>query len=540
MCRFLVQTEYDGSEEQLSKFKEALLLMKNGGPDHTGILIYDGILFGHNRLSIIDLSDEANQPFETERSILVFNGEIYNYKDLKSKFDLQCNTDSDTEVIIKIYEKFGLTGLSYLEGEYSYVLYDKNDKTFIRSTDPSGVKPLYCTGEFDRKCIYSSQPDAILSLLNDFPYSSLDIIRMNHFLHFGTFSDTPFPMIYRIKGGKIYESNRETLGPIVDSEYYPIDPSPITLRNNIENIIKSRMQSDVPIACALSGGMDSAIIAYVMSKNSKEPIKTYTIGVDGLDNEFEEARQTAEWLGTDHHEIHLTMDEIIDNIDEIITTMGDPSDRGSLIPTYFLAKNVKEKVILSGEGADEIFGGYKRYQKALTDEFDVYTECYEVFNHDEIKDQYRSNFREGINPQQMMTFDQHNELPHYHCQRLDRCFMRFGIECRVPFLHGSLVKSMAKISIKDHISPPKRILKNAFHGVIPDYILYRKKKPFKLPYEYLLEREEVKQNILETDNQFIKKESIIDIYNSSPESRNRSRKLWTIYLLNKWTALQKR
>jgi asparagine synthase (glutamine-hydrolysing) len=555
MCRLLVQCGYDGSKEQYKDFVHALSLMKNGGPDNTTIIERDGILFGHNRLSIIDLSDAANQPFETEKYILLFNGEIYNYQEARVLYRLNCKTDSDTEVIVRMIERFGISALKSLYGEYAIVLYDKDAKEFHFATDPSGIKPLYrsCLTSTIGNTIIASEEKAVKYLLDKKGFTGEDQVEISSFLKFGFFPTSSRENIDRVRKGYVFKKKMTDLSVPVELElapYFSIKPAEVKdnlLRQTIEKSVKERMRSDVPIACALSGGIDSAVIAYLMSKHSDRRIKTYTIGFKGLDNEFDEAQEMARFIGSDHYEIEIDPKEIIENLDDILETMEGPIDRGSLIPTYFLAKNVKEKVILTGEGSDEIFGGYKRHQEIFRDrnlDLDqIYEKFYECFKEDEVYPQFRETNRntpEFPLNKDLLRMDLKYEIPMFHCQRLDRCFMRFGIECRVPFLDQLLIDTALAIPKEEKMEPEKKCLREAFRGKIPDRILDRKKKPLKLPFEYMIEMEEVKKNILEYDNPWIKKEAIEEIYNSPPESRNRGRKLWTVYLINRWYEKQRR
>ncbi len=542
MCRILCQTGYDGSPEMYDRFKEALALMKNGGPDNTTIIERDGILFGHNRLAIIDLSPDGNQPFETDQCIVLFNGEIYNYEKARILNRLNCKTEGDTEVIALMYEKVGMELVNYLYGEYAIVIYDKRKKKIYQVTDPGGIKPLYFS--MRDNLIISSEQKAIKHLRPD---QEIFDGNLDSFLQFGYFDETPWKEIGRTQKGRITFFCAESSNFL--DEYFArdippprghtVEPSPDLIRHLVENAVKDRMRSDVPIACALSGGIDSAIVAYCMQKNSEKRIKTYTIGFKGLSNEFDEAKETAKFLGTDHYEIEIDPKEILENIDDILETMEEPVDRGSLIPTYFLAKSIKEKVVLVGEGSDEIFGGYKRHQAYMKqepgDHIDFYEftkDFYNVFDPHEL---IRSDDHQyEIIDENPMRYDLAHEIPYFHNQRIDRCFMRFGIEARVPYLDQLFVTVALDSPFITKCNPEKKILRQAFEGKLPDSILYREKKPLKLPFEYMIEMEEVKKNILEYPNPWIKPEAIKAIYESPPDSRNRGRKLWAIYLINKW------
>lgn len=541
MCRMLVWDNRENDFGIRKTFQEALMLMKNGGPDKTTITEIDGILFGHNRLSIVDLSEAADQPYISDAIVLMFNGEIYNYKELRENLD--CKTDSEIEVLGKLVEKKLKEGgrflsdeqlrLDEIDGEYAIIVYDRKNKRFLEYTDIMGVKPLFASRHLQiGGNIWSSEEKAIEYICEN-PKESFEWLYQG--LQFGY----PLHSKSKMTGSFVHsQSNkrRELLGTV------GLPPTTSEVMEAVNSAVVKRLQSDVPIACLLSGGIDSAIVAHIMQKNSDAPIKTYTLAFAGLDNELEDARRTAELLGTDHTEIIINPKEILANIDDIIDTMEGPFDRGSLIPTYFLAKHVKEKVVLVGEGADEVFGGYKRHTKeaaetAYIDTYEYYKEYLEVFSDEELGIGRKENYyyfehlTSGIKIPTLM--DLAVEIPYFHCRRLDRCFMRFGKEARVPYLDPEVVKCGVKQIVDFHTVPKKR-LRDAFAGELPEEILSRPKKPLKLPFEYMIELPEVKEYILSREIEPFKTDYIQSLYDQPSGSRNRGRKLWAIYLLGKY------
>lgn len=575
MCRFLVSTN---PEIDLGSFKEGLARMKNGGPDATGYYTDGNIMMGHNRLSIVDL-DGGNQPMEIDGCVIVFNGEIYNHKDLKIKHSLKCDTESDTEVILRLYlsskEASGPIRtrdiFSELIGEFSFVIYDRNSNVLMWMRDPMGVKPLY----LDSQAFTASSPCIVLSseikgITRSKAVSNLSIKSLLGYGFTGETDSTMYRNIQACLPGRLYILNLVTSSydalfgntlPYKDltrkksslrsgGSFHPES----NIKDVIEMAVKRRLMADVPIACTLSGGIDSAIIAYFAQKHSKIKLNTYTIGFKGYDNEFEQARRVAKYIGTNHHEIEIDPKEILENIDEIIETIECPADKGSTIPTFFLARAMKnEKVVLVGDGADEIFAGYNRYQefKEGMGRYEYLLKYMQVFSGpDEVAMAQRST-HQIYDSNDILIDDLEGELASYHNMRIDKMFMHFGTEARPPFLDVDVVTNAMLIPLRDKVNPTKKCLRDAFRGILPDWIVDQPKKPLKLsPIDDLLKLPEVKEVILDDNitrdiesnmqNQRITdiliSTNLEEIYNEPDDSRNKSRKLWLVYLFKKWYA----
>lgn len=546
MCRFLVSTD-----PNVLDFEKRLSLMKNGGPDNTSVTRIGDISMGHNRLAIVDLDDRSNQPMTIDTYTIVFNGEIYNHKELKLKYNLQCKTDSDTEVILRLYIKEGPRGLNNILGEFAFVIYDKQSDELVWYRDPLGIKPLYhknlnySTGNLELSSEIRSISDGKEisgnGIRDIFKYGFTD--ETDETMYQGIFNSVPGRLYRYNVSTKEYTSFEVQARP----RGYPMSKTDEGMENQIydslEAAVKKRLMSDVPIACTLSGGIDSAIVAYFAQKHSKYRLKTYTIGFKGYDNEFEQARRVAKYLGTDHHEIEIDHDEILKNIDEIIDVMESPADKGSTIPTFFLARAMKdEKVVLVGEGADEIFGGYKRHQEFHPNmsKQQYLVDYMQIFSSED--DLYAArNLLTDIDPfNGVFIYDLEGELLSYHNMRIDKMFMHFGIEARPPFLDCDVVYFALNIPLHKKVNPSKKVLREAFKGKLPDWIIYQPKKPLKLPIDDLVEMQEVKDVVLSEVN--IQGDDIPsigllkEIYEQPRDTRNRSRKLWITYLFKKWYA----
>jgi len=279
-------------------------------------------------------------------------------------------------------------------------------------------------------------------------------------------------------------------------------------------------------------------------------INTYTIGIEGVDDELTLARDTARRLKTHHHEVLISMDEVFSNMENIVSIMEEPSDKGSLVPTYFLAQAVEDKVTLVGEGADEIFGGYNRHKIYL----DRY---YGILNKDKkFEDYFNENLRlfkgdknikwndpdyfienpASVIGNRVLKYDIETELVQFHNARLDKMFMANSIEARTPYLDEDLVSLALSFKFASKFYPEKKPLRRAFEGEIPANVLNRPKAALKMPFDSWLERKEVlsvlKNSIL--PDEVFSQEDINKLLETKKEQKNTPRLLWLLYLSNIW------
>lgn len=590
MCRILFQYKAKTKEDEGIQFMNALDTMEEGGPDSQGVIVWkvnetSEAYFGSRRLSILDLSDAANQPMVEHGdglgkiSVLIYNGEIYNFKELKKKYNIKTESSGDTEVLFKLLQLKGPEIARELDGEFAFVYYDVEANEAYAVTDPMGIKPLYLHMEHG-KVLISSEIKAILPLIKS---KGLGRESLEDHLLLGWSELPAFETVSRINPGSITTIKMEKDGHgILDTRVYmpniamdtfdttrgqQINVSPIIIRETIEEAVVKRMISDVPISLTLSGGIDSSILAYLMAKHSKVPINTYSIGFEGQPNEFKNARLMAKFIKSNHTEIVITKKEILDNIDDILMTMEAPSDRGSMIPTYFLARAIKEKVTLIGEGADEVFGGYSRYTKAFhegiignTPSLDKYSQEYLTQFPDAFKKQY-GNQTHGLYPartiylhtdglgmgtsmgltdglQKAQIIDLNNEIVYYHNPRIDKMMMHFGVEARVPFLDPAVVRLGLQMTNEQKLNPPKNTLREAFRGLVPDAILDQEKKPLKYPYSEL-----EGERTFEIDLEFGLEHKLVDpkilkkISDLPEGTRNKDRMTWAYIIMLRWIRL---
>jgi len=431
-----------GKDEQL--VKQLSKRMSHRGPDESDIHVTEnGHILSHERLSIIDLHS-GRQPIQgCSTAWMVHNGEIYNHQELRDTVlkDHVFRSKSDSEVIVHLYEKFGYDFVHLLDGDFAFVVIDGDD--YIAGRDPLGVKPLYYGVDERGRMYFASEMKPIADQCK-------------------TFSTFPPGHYYTAETGfvKYYTPEYEdykTCDAEVDFE---------ALRASLTEATRKRLMSDVPIGVLLSGGLDSSLTSSIAARLLKEKGKalhSFSIGLDAQAPDAKAARKVAEFLGTEHHEIHFTIEQGIEILDKLIwhlETYDVTSVRAST-PMYFLSKAITDmgiKVVLSGEGADEVFGGYLYFRNAPSTE-DFTKETIERV-------------------QKLFTAD---------LLRADKSTMAHGLEARVPFLDRAFLDVAMKIKgeekqPKTYEGREKYILRKAFdtpdHPYLPDEVLWRQKEQF--------------------------------------------------------------
>ena len=359
------------------------------GPDSDSYYINQDkkIYLCHKRLSIIDVSSNASQPMfsQSKRFIIMFNGEIYNFKYLKNKYlsNYKFQSSSDTEVILGLVELFGFNKtIEKLEGMFAIALFDIKENKFFLTRDRFGEKPLYYYNSDNSNKLFFTSDLLFLKKSNLFN-NKINLNALGLYFQYN-YIPSPYSIyqnIYKVKPGEIIEYN--ILNYKIKKNIYfdsktlfnknktnlNFDESSSKLDNLLSNKINDQLTSDVPIGTFLSGGIDSTLITTIISKKFIKKIDTFTIGFDN--NDFDEtlkAKKIADYLGVNHHVEYLNNKNIIDTIDKIPHYFSEPFADSSQIPTLFLSEitRKKVKVALSGDGGDELFGGYNRYLFAIS------------------------------------------------------------------------------------------------------------------------------------------------------------------------------
>ena len=370
----------DNHNFNLNHLKKMNNSLYHRGPDSEGFWVSSNqrIFLGHKRLSIIDLSKNGDQPMKSScgRYVITFNGEIYNFRDLlkelKANFNINLQNKTDTIVLLELISKFGLEkALKKVEGMFAFGLWDKKDEKLFLVRDRFGEKPLfYYKGE--NFIIFGSE----MSVFRLFPKLNLEICKEASF-YYSMLGYVPAPMsiyknIYKVMPAELVfiSDNMESkriyyeVDLNKDIKKLPLDEHKIQIKNTLENSVKKMMVADVEAGCFLSGGVDSSLVALLMQRNSSRKIKTFNVGF--YESEYDEsnfARLMAKTIGTEHHQIKLKADDMLNHIENMVKIIDEPFSDSSIIPTYLISKlaSSKVKVALSGDGGDEIFMGYNRY-----------------------------------------------------------------------------------------------------------------------------------------------------------------------------------
>lgn len=361
--------------------KRKLQLMRFRGPDHTGVKTFstslgERLTLGHVRLSIIDLDERSNQPFEYNSDIcIVFNGEIYNYKELKKQYlsDISFKTESDTEVICALYEKYGLESVKYLNGMYAFVIYDRRENKLIGARDRLGKKPFYYWHS-EKGFEFASQIKVILHS-NEFQIDSLS--RQLYLLH-GYIPDPYciFKEVKKLRAGEFFIYNLDTKELNIKS-YWNIftnscgfqppksyEEAKSIVKDLLFDSVRLRLNANVPVGMFLSGGIDSSLVCAIVSKINKD-ICAYTIGFDNaLFDESQYAVQVAESLGIPIKVNMCTGSDQQQIFNDYIEYFDEPFSDPSMIPSSLVAQKARQDVtvVLGGDGGDELFFGYKKYE----------------------------------------------------------------------------------------------------------------------------------------------------------------------------------
>lgn len=538
-------------------------LLSHRGPDNSGQFIDKNICLGHRRLSIIDLSEKGKQPmFNEDGSIcIVFNGEIYNYKELREILKQKghrFNSKTDTEVIIHAYEEYGYNVASYLNGDFAFALYDSNKKLIYMARDYAGIKPLYYWHSKD-KLVFASEIKSILldkEIKREIDYDSFH----NYLtLRYVPGSKTLFKGINKLLPGHYLVYSKSN---IRIEKYWDLNFSNTINHNEsyyakkvLESLNESvgrRLISDVPLGAFLSGGLDSSFIVGLMSKLVDEPIKTFTIGF-GDDKKYDEtrfAKVIADRFNTDHNELFIDASSI-KTLPKILWHMDEPIADAASIPTYLLSEFAKKKVsvVLTGEGADELFGGYSKYKimklKHYYDKLpfifrskmvpsilhtlsnrdmmkrmaefsssksreESYLELISFFTNKEKETLCSEEFVKKVSNcntllksinctlnkdknllNNFLYLDFKTWLPDDVLTKVDKMSMAHSLEARVPFLDKEFLDVVSKIppTFKLNNLTEKYILRKSMKDIVPKEIMNRKKQGFNVPIKHWLDNE---------------------------------------------------
>jgi asparagine synthase (glutamine-hydrolysing) len=455
MCSILGIFEIAAGVDLGALRQQALSLsarQRHRGPDWSGVYADDGAVLVHERLAIVDVSSGA-QPLRSADGglALAVNGEIYNHRELRLEIGdrYAFQTESDCEVINALYREHGLDFLGRLNGIFAFALWDRDARRYLIARDPIGVCPLYMGHDEERHLYVASELKALVGICDD-----IKVFPPGHYLD----SRVGTPVRYWTPAWRSYEATRGVAIP------------PRTLRAALESAVHRQLMSDVPYGVLLSGGLDSSLIAACAARFAKRRVESddreeawwprlhsFAIGLEGSPD-LAAARVVAAALDTSHHEFKFTVQEGLDALPDVIRhieTYDVTSIRAST-PMYLMARRIKAmgvKMVLSGEGSDEIFGGYLYFHKAPS---------------------ARAFYDE--------TVRKIDALHLYDCNRANKAMAAWGVEARVPFLDLEFLDvAMSMDAAHKQVRPgriEKAVLREAFVGALPDSILWRQKEQF--------------------------------------------------------------
>ena len=374
MCGIVGIFGLEGVSAPELRLADMMRAMDHRGPDAEGQFMADNILLGHKRLSIIDINEASNQPFVSEdgRYVLVFNGEIYNYKEIRSQLnDFNFRTNSDTEVLLAAWMKWGQKSLQLFNGMFAFALWDKTEEKLVLVRDRLGIKPLYYA-QVSQQLVFGSELRSLLA--SDLVPRKLNRQALREYLQYQTVH-APQTMVDQVKmllPGTFMEvtdgetSIKEYWKPW-QNEHFDSDPIKVQkkIREKLTSAVERRLVSDVPFGAFLSGGIDSSLIVGIMAERLGKNVDTFNVSFD--ESEFSEAkygRQIAKKFKTNHHEIKLTPSDFLEALPDALNSIDHPSGDGP--NSWIVSRETKRQGItmaLSGLGGDELFAGYEVFRQ---------------------------------------------------------------------------------------------------------------------------------------------------------------------------------
>jgi len=522
------------------------------GPDGNAVHIGDGASLGHCRLAILDPRPEGDQPmWNGDHTIaIVYNGEIYNYRELRDQEGLTCNTTTDTEVILRLYEKHGMSFIDRLRGMFAFGIYDTRSNSWHLARDGKGIKPLFVAYP-KGKLAFASEMRALMKAMPTKPAINKASLSRSRRPQYVPGPETLCEGIEQLPPGTILswkdgKEERMTFTAKEEITYASKEDFREHFPALMDDTVRQHLVSDKPVGIFLSGGIDSSVLLHHMSHHAAKPIKTFTVRFDATDEEgagrfntdAELAKMTAAHYGTDHHEILLTAQQYKDLYSDTAMALDQPNANSVAVAQSLLAAEAKKHVdvVLSGAGGDELFGGYPRYRiahilnllsivppfirafagKAMGQPTDVLrmqpgpalAERLLARAPEEGKAIARGDWFDasattslfmerfdtlsGLDPvRAFMEFDRHLWLIDESLRLTDAVTMRSGLECRVPFVDERIIAASHATPSHWHAtrSRTKALLKDTYRPLLPGHLFTLSKSSFFPPVAKWLRRE---------------------------------------------------
>lgn len=522
MCGICGQLRFDNKSVDSKDLNIMMSKIARRGPDSSGEWAQAGVGFGHQRLSIIDLSNHAHQPMEDQvlDLVLVFNGTIYNYKALRvelSKQGYEFFSQSDTEVILKAYHFWGKDCVLHLDGMFAFCIWDKKQQHLFVARDRMGIKPLYFNLT-DQAFSFASNTQSLVAIGADTSINSVALQQQLSLHAVVPAPNTVLAGVNKIKPATtlIIKSNgdiKETTYwqpkaqrpdiALTDSEYIEKTHDLLT-----QAVLKRVDAADVPIGVLLSGGLDSSLLVALLKEAGHEDIRTFSIGFEDIDDEagseFEYSDQIVDRFDTHHEKYVVSNSQVLPRLGEAIANMNEPMVGQDSVAFYLLAEQVSKhiKVVLSGQGADEAFAGYfwyPRMQVEIGSEVERFSKHYVDRPYEEYLQTVNEKYHSGNHTQTWLNkeFAKANAdefmdkvfrtditrlVVDDPVKRVDNMTMAWGLEARVPFMDYRLVEHALSIPPSLKMSEEgKHPLKQISRGLLPDSVIDRKKGYFPMP-----------------------------------------------------------
>ena len=578
-----------------SSAKNALARLEHRGPDYCGIIERRGLFFAHNRLAIRDRGERAHQPLQAGEVMISFNGEVYNFREIADVLELQNATEAET--VLAAYLRWGLGCLKRFRGMFALAVYDSG--TLYLARDRLGKKPLFFSRQKER-FVFASEIKGILPFLPSVRMNDDALMSYLSFLA-PVAPHTFFQGIEKLAPGEIVtfsagKVSRETYYSLLDAaEPLEDNLAPKRLEELLFESVRLRLEADVPVAALLSGGIDSAAVNAVAAKLGK-PLRTFTLGYrePWSYDESDGAAETAAILGIENTKIVIGQTEFIDAIDPVMDALDEPQGDPAAVPLYLLFGAIKKegyRVVLSGEGGDELFLGYRQYfdyldveqlaalkrkawlkkffhghfsinrewewYKRAFDETLLFRGASEKFTDLQKNTLMRRNVRDEeslryVQPERVRFEQSRWEHPvhwysyldlrqlqaEYYLAKLDRVSMAHGIESRTPMLDHKLAETAfgTSAALKIGNGRPKALLKEILRPMLGDTVLNRKKKGFASPYMEYLDGSGKIGLITEINARTgLFKQEVLERYIDAAVNRGRFKQhVWALFVLSHW------
>ena len=524
MCGLCGELRFDGAAPEQGVIERMKDKLRKRGPDSEGSYISAPAAFGHRRLAIIDLTDKAAQPMIDEPAgvSLVFNGTIYNYPDLRKELQALGHTfksTGDTEVILRSYIEWGENCVARLQGMFAIAIWDSKKQVMLLARDRSGIKPLYFS-QTAQRLLFASNTQALIHA-DDGIDTSIDATALHHLFTLHAVVPAPRTVVNGIRKVKpAHYMLIDKSGEVQEKRYWSLrakrpdktmsEQDWITaVHDELRRAVEKRVKiADVPVGVLLSGGIDSSLLVGLLAEAGQKGLKTFSVGFEDAPeekgNEFEYSDAVAEKFATEHHQLMVPNNQVLPRLPEAFSNMAEPMFGQDAVAFYLLSEVVSKevKVVQSGQGADEVFGGYFWYPrmhhsitpgiKRFSDEYfdrdyDEYLQTVDPrFHTEDVTSVLMQDLLDEVEADEyldrVLAVDVTTLIVDDPVKRVDNMTMAWGLEARVPFLDTQLVELAA--SMPPEMKLPnggKHVLKELSRGFLPDSVVNRSKAYFPMP-----------------------------------------------------------